>query len=202
MIVYIESNFVLELAFLQQEYESCSDILKLAEAKNISLVLPAFSISEPYETWVRRSKRRNQLSLEVTSEMGELARSKPYQESLRGLTELTDLLLQSVEEEKHRLDDALLRILDVAEIIPTGSNTLRNALTSQTSRSLSAQDSIVYSSILQHLREAGTTPSCFITKDRDFVNPDIEADLTAFNCKVLSKFSDGVGYARSHLKSD
>lgn len=202
MTVYVESNFVLELAFLQEEHESCSDILEMAEAKNISLMLPAFSIGEPYETWVRRSKRRNQLRVDVSAELRELARSKPYQESSRELIDLTDLLLRSGEEEKHRLDDALLRILNIVEIIPTSSDTIRDALSLQTSRSLSAQDSIVYSSILQHLREAGTTPSCFITKDRDFVNPDIEADLTAFNCKVLSKFSDGLGYARSHLKSD
>jgi hypothetical protein len=29
MIVYVESNFVLELAFLQEEYESCLELLHL-----------------------------------------------------------------------------------------------------------------------------------------------------------------------------
>ena len=51
MIVYLESNFVLELAFLQAEHEECSAILRLAETGEIRLVLPAFSIGEPYETW-------------------------------------------------------------------------------------------------------------------------------------------------------
>ena len=58
MIVYLESNFVLELAFLQAEHEHCSALLRLSESGEIRLVLPAFSIGEPYETWVRRSKRR------------------------------------------------------------------------------------------------------------------------------------------------
>ena len=44
MIVYVESNFVLELAFLQEEYESCMELLRLAESRDIHLVLPAFSI--------------------------------------------------------------------------------------------------------------------------------------------------------------
>ena len=51
MIVYVESNFVLELAFLQEEHESCLELLSLSESEDICLVLPAFSIGEPYEAW-------------------------------------------------------------------------------------------------------------------------------------------------------
>ena len=61
MIVYVESNFVLELAFLQEAYERCLELLRLAESQDIHLVLPAFSIGEPYEVWVRRSKQRRAL---------------------------------------------------------------------------------------------------------------------------------------------
>ena len=49
MIVYVESNFVLELAFLQEESEDCSEILQLAEAQRIELVFPSFCVGEPYE---------------------------------------------------------------------------------------------------------------------------------------------------------
>ena len=41
MIVYIESNFVLELAYLQEECESCENILALSEEDKIELVIPA-----------------------------------------------------------------------------------------------------------------------------------------------------------------
>jgi hypothetical protein len=47
MIVYAESNLVLELAFQQEEHESCLALLDLAWSKEIVLVLPAFSIGEP-----------------------------------------------------------------------------------------------------------------------------------------------------------
>ena len=41
---------------------------------------------------------------------------------------------------------------------------------------------------------------CFITKNsRDFVNPDIENELKAYNCRLLTKFADGLGYVRSRL---
>ena len=65
MIVYIESNFVLELAYLRGEHECCTELLLLSEAGDIALALPAFSIGEPYEAWVRRSKKRERLHREL-----------------------------------------------------------------------------------------------------------------------------------------
>ena len=35
MIVYVESNFVLELAFLRAEHESCEELLRLSESRDI-----------------------------------------------------------------------------------------------------------------------------------------------------------------------
>ena len=54
MIVYVESNFVLELAFRQEDCESSDNILQLAEAGKIELMLPAYFLGEPYERLVRR----------------------------------------------------------------------------------------------------------------------------------------------------
>jgi len=79
MIVYAESNFILELAFLQEEHESCVTLLELAKSKEIVLVLPAFCIGESYEAWVRRLKRRQAAHRLFTTEIKEVSRSKPYQ---------------------------------------------------------------------------------------------------------------------------
>lgn len=43
MIVYVETNFLLELAYLQESSESCEEILRLAKSGLISLV--AYSLS-------------------------------------------------------------------------------------------------------------------------------------------------------------
>ena len=200
MIVYVESNFVLELAFLQEEHEGCLELLSLSESGDICLMLPAFSIGEPYEAWVRRSKQRRGLYEQLITAIHELSRSRPYQESSDEFRELTDLLLRSGEEEKYRLDDILERILQTVGVIPIGLSIIRAAITFQESRSLSPQDSIVYASILDHLATESEDYSCFITKNsRDFTNPDIEHELTAYNCQLLTKFADGLGYIRSQL---
>ena len=202
MIVYVESNFVLELAYLQEEYESCSALLGLAESQDIHLVLPAFSIGEPYEAWVRRSKHRRELreQLELVKAILELSRSRPYEGSFGAFQELTRVLLSSIEEEKDRLDETLERLLQTAEVIPIGLNTIRAATTLQKTRSLSPQDAIVYASILDHLASASEHIRCFVTRNsRDFRNLDIENELAAHACQLLTRFVDGLGYVRSRL---
>lgn len=200
MIVYVESNFVLELAFLQEEHESCLELLNLAESRDIHLVLPAFSIGEPYETWGRRLKQRRGLSEQLITTIRELSRSRPYQEASNAFQELTDLLISSVEGEKQRLDDTLKRILQTVEVIPIDSGIITDAITFPKDLNLSPQDSIIYASILNHLTTAPEDLRCFITKDsKDFAPPDIENELTAHQCKLLTKFADGLGYVRSQL---
>ena len=53
MTVYVESNFVLEQALQQEQSESCDSLVRLAEAGDISLVIPAFSLAEPHiPVWI------------------------------------------------------------------------------------------------------------------------------------------------------
>ena len=201
MIVYVESNFVLELAYLQEEYENCLALLSLAESQDIHLVLPAFSIGEPYEAWVRRSKHRRELRDQLDKAVRELSRSRPYQGSSDEFQELTKVLLKSGEEEKRRLDEHLERILRIADVIPIGLSTIRAAITHQKTGKLSSpQDAIVYASILEHLASTSEGFCCFVTKNsKDFVNPDIENELAAHACQLLTRFTDGLGYVQSRL---
>lgn len=200
MIVYVESNFVLELAYLQEERESCSELLRLSESRAIRLAIPAFSIGEPYEAWVRRSKQKKSLHEQLINAIRELSRSKPYQGSSVEFRELTNVLITSGEDEKRRLDNTLKKILKIVEIIPIESSIIRDAIKFQESLDLSPQDSIVYASIRDHLTRESDEPCCFITRNsKDFANPDIESELTAYNCKLLTKFADGLRYIRSRL---
>ena len=107
MIVYVESNFVLELAFLQEEFEACNSILELSEAREIDLIVPAYSLLEPYEALVRRSRRRNELSIRLADETREMSRSRPYSEITERASEITSTLISSGEQEKRRLDSTV-----------------------------------------------------------------------------------------------
>ena len=62
MNIYIESNFVLELALVQEQEASCENLLQVCEAGRAKLIIPAYSLVEPYETLVRRHTQRRRRS--------------------------------------------------------------------------------------------------------------------------------------------
>ena len=92
MNVYLESNFVLELASLQEQSESCERILSLGEAGRVQLAVPAYSLAEPYETLVRRHRRRNRTKNALDWELGQIARSAAYKDRLGAFLGVTALL--------------------------------------------------------------------------------------------------------------
>jgi len=200
MDVYVESNFVLELALLQEQYESCEKILALAEAGEIKLILPAYSLIEPYETLSRYARNRNRLSNELGTELKQLSRSEPYRESVDMLQKVTGFLVRSQEEEKTRLRSTLGRLLATAEIIPLTSEILASATAYQSDHDLSPQDSIVYGSVLGHLRASVAPTKCFLNRNsKDFDDPDIVDTLASHNCKVIFTFEAGHRYISSQI---
>lgn len=61
MRVYAESNFVLEIVLTQEQHAACKDFVTLADRHEVELVLPAFSLFEPYTTLERRRQERHKL---------------------------------------------------------------------------------------------------------------------------------------------
>ena len=184
MIVYIESNFVLELALLQEEHRSCDSIVSLADSLTIDLAIPAFSLFEPYEVWRRRTGERTELYERLTQEMGQLARTEPYAKTVEDLGDPASILVRSGNEDKRRLDLTLGRILDCAVVIPLQGETLRDAIQFQGSLGLSPQDSVVYASVIAHLSVASPGPKCFLNRDRkDFSIPDVREELGRYDCR-------------------
>lgn len=199
MIAYVESNFVLELAFRQEEHASCEQLLKLAEAGRIELVLPAYCIGEPYERLVRRDRQRRDVHRRLTEELNELGRSAPYAAAAANLSELTGLLIEAGEQEKGHLNTTLLRLIAAATLIPIDSEVLRAALAAQVSLGLSPQDSIVFASVRSRV-VSSLQPQCFINKNsKDFLIPEIEEEFDEHGCRLLSKFGSGLSYVRNRL---
>lgn len=203
MIVYVESNFVLELALLQAEAEACASIVRLAEEGRIALVLPAFSVAEPYEVLRRHAALRADLRQGLTDQLRQLSRTRPYEEKVSRLVDLLDFLVHSSREERERLDRTLVRVLDAAEAVPVDADTLREAAILTEDRELSVQDSIIYVSVLRHLRAAEAAPEKrFLNRNaQDFLTRDIKSDLAAYSCAIIPSFGDGLGWIRGRLSS-
>jgi len=204
MNVYIESNFVLELVFAQEQHARCEEILSLCESGQASLCIPAYSIAEPYEKLFRqRSQRSNLKKRQLDPELQQLRRSAKYAEAVQELESLdTTLLIQSAEEEARRMEAVRKHVLDVAHVIPLDRNVLSLATEYQVRHGLSPQDALVYASVITHLQNYLPAVSCFIsTNVRDFGDPDIGRELEQFNCRMFSRFEAGCGYLRGNTRS-
>lgn len=206
MILYVETNFVLELAFGQEEHGSCRALVGLArEIEALRLTLPAFCIGEAYDRQIRRQREREVLQRGLAAEIGELSRSPFYTGRLGGVGEVSALLAQRGETERRSLDLVIHDLCETGTLIELGEAAVREAQGYQYSRGLSPQDALVYASVLGHLRRSGDEDrvaegeSCFVTRDNDFADDDVRADLEALGCKLLFRFEDALGYVRSRF---
>ncbi len=200
MILYVETNFVIELALRQEEYQACRDLLSFVkEHSGVQLALPAFCIGEAYEAGERKWTQRRQLHQNLLDEITQIQRSEPFRERSKELRELTGLLVESGEEQKRILDGLLKELLAVARVLPLDRQTFARAVDFQNTRDLKPQDSIVYASVITDLEAHSGETGCFVTKDRKdfFSNQDIQDELDRLNCKLLGKFANALGYARS-----
>ena len=198
--VYIETNFILELAFSQEQAESCLQLLEITEQGKSRLIIPAFSIGECFETLVRRSKQRKQLAETVSTELKQLSRSLSYRSEVTALDSITRLLISSLEDDKKRLDETLSRLLSTCEIIPLSKEVVMNAMSYRELFGFGYQDSLVYSSVMHHLERGTEVASCFLNRNsKDFDDPDIIEMLESKNCKLLFNFDKGRDYVRGLL---
>lgn len=202
MNVYVESNFILELALEQEQHASCQELLSLGERQHIQLILPAFAVAETYETMIRRAKNRETLTQRIVQETQQLSRSKSYKERTETLQTVTSLLAQSIEEDKERLNTTLEIVLRLAETIPLSHTILASATQFQKTLDLRPQDSIIYASVLEHLQHSEPQQHCFLNRNfKDFDDPEIVDTLEAYHCKMLFNFVRGTNYIKSQTRN-
>ncbi|MBB4638003.1 PIN domain-containing protein [Longimicrobium terrae] len=195
MIVYAESNFLLELAYLQEEHEFCEQLVGLAAQGRVQLRLPAFSVIESKMTLSRRTSERKQFSHALTRQIRELSRSKPHSTLPAQSSGLVAALLGNGEDEQKRLESTLGRVTAPGTVIPVTSLVLQRARAVEARFRLSSQDAIVYASVILDAEQVQGV-KCFVNRNsRDFADAEIEADLARAGCKLLVSFRDGLGYA-------
>lgn len=200
MNIYVETNFVLELAFEQEQGESCEQILQLAETEKIKLILPAYSLAEPYEKLNRQAKNRKKLQSELNIELRQLSRSKTYTNRIESIKDLAKLIVQSNEEEWQRFIQYRERLINYAEFIALDVCILQTAASFETLFDLGSQDAIVFASVISHLQQNNPSHACFLNKNtKDFDNPDIVRELNKLSCRMIPRFDRGLDFMRSHL---
>jgi len=116
--IYVETNFVLELVFEQEQHASCEQILALCESGQPRLIIPAYCLAEPHEKLTRQAGSRRELQRNLETEVRQLARTASYTARINSIQDIASLLVRSNEEEKQRFIRYRERLLSIAEIIP------------------------------------------------------------------------------------
>ncbi|MBA3468651.1 MAG: DUF4935 domain-containing protein [Herpetosiphonaceae bacterium] len=199
MNIYVETNFVLELVFQQEQSLSCEQILQLCESNQAQLIIPAYSLAEPHEKLIRQARSRRDLQHVLDTELRQLARTTTYKTRITSLQDITQLLIQSNEDDQQRFIQYRARILRTASIIPLTAAILVQATTYEAPYDLSPQDSLVYASVIAHLRESQPTSACFLNRNsKDFDNPDIVDELAQSACRMIARFDQGYNFIQAH----
>src|SRR6185369_11053850 len=111
-----------------------------------------------------------------------------YAERIRDFGGVTSLLIDSGREEIQRLEVVRARLLRSAEIIPLDSSILLSSADLQAAYDLEPQDATIFASVLLHLARTVSVPSCFLSRDKDFEDPDLVERLRQHSCKLLQRF--------------
>ena len=202
MNIYVETNFVLELTFQQEQCASCEEILQLCEAGQAKIIIPAYSLAEPHEKLTRQAKSRRQLQQLLNIELRQLSRTASYLSRIESIRDIASLMVQSNEEEQHRFNKCRERLFKVGKIVALTANILVEAASYEMTYDLTPQDALVYASIIDNLRRYQPQQACFLNRNsKDFDSPDIVDELNQFNCRMIPRFDQGYSFLQSQLSS-
>lgn len=200
MNIYVETNFVLELVFQQEEYQSCQAILELSQACNVNLIIPAYSLIEPQEKLTRQKKEREKLNRDINQALKQLVRTDSYRSYAEQIESLKDLMIKSIDAERERFIQYREQLLKTAEIIPLTVEILQQGASYEEIYHLGGQDAIVLASVLSHLQDNNSDSACFLNRNsRDFNQPDIKEFLDFYQCKLITTFPNGLNFVKSQL---
>ena len=151
MNIYVETNFILELVYKQEQYAICEKILEICESKKANLIIPAYSLLEPHEKLIRQANEHLKLQELFNTELRELSLTKSYQNRLDSIENMRSLIVQSNQEISENFAKYRESLLKIAEIIPLNDDILFQSASAEENYNLSPQDALVYTSVFTHL---------------------------------------------------
>jgi hypothetical protein len=200
LIVYLETNFVIEVAYRQQEVSSCESIL--GRTNHIDLRVPAVCLCEAHFQYTGRVDRTDETMKKTSVLLGSLKRSKRYAQRADDLDgELGNLVSTTTALDKEHFDMVITRLSEVCRIIGLSPSILKESQSLQTTFGLKPLDSLVAASVLADLSTLqSTSQKIFISRDRKMLaDPQLRDRFDAHNCKIFLKFDSADNFITAAL---
>lgn len=191
MNVFVESNFLLEIAFQQEHHTACERILAGATTGKYALHVPQYALTEVFQTLHRRSAERadyqNYFQKEIEQHRREAETDATEIDLLVRL--LNDLLTTRTATQASRLFALTQQLAAEAPGPPLTAAVLAEAPLLQAAHGLLAQDALVYASVLAGLRLLSSGAKLFVTRNHiDFKKPTIVEELQRYECRLVANF--------------
>lgn len=207
MIVYIETNFVIEVVREQEQHSAANTILDLAERGQIELAFPNFVLAECFENVLRKHRERNSSHSSLKKALSELQRSEPHRQIMVDFGPVISILQDSQVRELNLLHSTLDKLINIGKCLEVKKNGIKQALFYQENLDLDPKDSIIYSTIIDDLKvRASEERKCFLSRDRTAFDSDddrrIKAELETYNCTYKGSFYGGLMFIQNHLQQN
>jgi hypothetical protein len=190
MIVYVESNFVLELALVQEQAQDAELILATAERSAIELAIPDVSLSEPFSTVLLRSRARERVVTQLNQQIRDLTRSPRTSPQAPVLQPIPALLRQLDADEDLAVFTIAERLLRTGRLLRLSTDTLAQAQVLQAQYGLQSVDAIIIGAVIVDLAQQPLSGDrWFVSRNwRDFDDPGIRTELARYNCSYAESF--------------
>ncbi|RKH42087.1 PIN domain-containing protein [Corallococcus sicarius] len=197
MRIFVETNFVLEMAFEQPQAKACETVLRLAESGTLQLVIPAFCFIEPAETLRRRAHDHRQLQVKLEGELGVRQHSASFTASQHlAWSTVIGSLVKSTQDADSRVKSMRTRLLQCSDVVPVSGEVIARAETFQRGDfDLHFSDAVVLASVMTHLEDASQPrrDSFFLNRNKnDFASTPIKNVLKQRHCELKTTFDGGL----------
>src|SRR5262245_16095012 len=124
MIVYIESNFILELVLEQEEAQAVNEIVTMAENSQLELVFPIFALIESFNRVISNGEERKKLyNDQLNKQFGQLQRSELHKSFAPTFQATSNELLNIKNIEMRAIEAAMPRLIKVVRSLDITSST-------------------------------------------------------------------------------
>ncbi len=201
MNIYCETNFILEIVFAQEQANYCKNIITLCKKNKVHIIIPAYSFAEAIYRIESQTILQENFKKNLNSQTNHFSRTSQYTQQIKNFRKLDTFLTQNKEELKSRFEKCRKDLVNNAEIIPLDDDTLKTTKSVESEYDLTFQDSIIFTSILSHLQQNNTVPSCFLNRNaKDFNTAEIKSKLALLNCKLIPSFEHGFSFISSQIQ--
>lgn len=199
MDVFLESNFLLQLTFRQENYPFCERILRSAGPGNYALHVPQYALTEVFQKLRPLRNKREDYQKYLVAQVAEYLREEDSDASVMDdfTRTLNTLLSARTKAQTERLYSVAAEMAQIAPGPSLTATIIRDAFEQERTHRLSPQDALVYASVLAGLRELPSArPKLFVTTDEDFNTPQIRQELRTHVCDLLTNFQAAAGRLR------